>query len=524
MSSGDEPERPPGPDPPGKPERLADAVESLRRQNELLQKIFDHIPVMIHCLDESYRPLLMNRESERVLGWSLEEAQQGDIFAECYPDPAERQHVLDVVKRADSQWVEFKTRARDGRTIDTAWTNMRLSDGTSLGFGQDLTDRRRLEEGLRQSQKVEAVARLAGGIAHDFNNILAIITGQSEMLRRELGPSDPRAQRAERIRKAAERATVVTRQLLAFSRRQVLKPRVLDLAAVVRNVAPVLRRLVGEEIEIVTVDDRPSSRVKADPGQIEQVLMSLVVNARDAMPRGGTITLETADVDLDGRWAAGHPGVRPGPHVMLAIGDTGTGMDAEVLRHVFEPFFTTKQQGRRTGLGLAMVYGVVKQSEGYIAVKSEPGVGTRFEIYLPLVDAEAEPIDTPRPEVAPARGSETILVAEDEEDLAEMVREILEELGYRVLEARSGLEALEVAAQHGGPIHLLLTDVVMPGLGGRELAERLLPLHPEARVLFMSGYTDDALGRRGILEPDLHFIQKPFGPDDLASKLREVLS
>jgi two-component system cell cycle sensor histidine kinase/response regulator CckA len=298
---------------------------------------------------------------------------------------------------------------------------------------------------------------------------------------------------------------------------------VLDLRQTVRELLPMLRRLIGEDIELHTDEREEPGRVRADPGQIEQVIMNLVVNARDAMPRGGRLLIETRDVQLDQGWATAHSGGRPGSYVMLAITDTGTGMDAETLRHVFEPFFTTKELGKGTGLGLAMVYGTVKQSDGHVWIYSEPGVGTVVKIYLPRVDALAEPAPAPKGDTDRKPGTETVLVAEDEESLSEMIREILEEEGYTVLGGGPGVQALEVARQHAGPIHLLLTDVVMPGLSGRDLAARLVKTHPEARILYMSGYSDDAIAHHGILETGVPFIEKPFGPTALTSKVRDVL-
>jgi CheY-like chemotaxis protein len=380
-----------------------------------------------------------------------------------------------------------------------------------------------MEDQLRMSQKMEAVGRLAGGIAHDFNNLLAVITGYGDLLQRELDPQDPRLQRVEQVRKAADRAAGLVRQLLAFSRRQVLQPRVLSLADVIEELVPMLGRLIGEDIDLSTRKAPDLAQVKADAGQVEQVIMNLVVNARDAMPGGGKLLIETRNVELDPGWAAAHAGGRSGSYVMLSVNDTGSGMDAETLKHVFEPFFTTKGPGKGTGLGLATVYGIVKQSDGHVWVYSEPGLGTTVKVYLPRVDLGVEPALSPRPEAPLSPGSETILVAEDEESLGEMIREILEDLGYDVLAGGVGKAALEVARSHAAPIHLLLTDVVMPGLSGRELAARLHEVHPETRVLYMSGYSDEAIAHHGVLDPGVPFLEKPFAPDSLTRKVREVL-
>jgi len=386
----------------------------------------------------------------------------------------------------------------------------------------NLEELKQTQAQLLQAQKMEAVGRLAGGIAHDFNNLLTVITGFSEiMLHRHLDDHDPLRESIEQIKKAGEQAASLTRQLLAFSRKQVLQPKVLGLNAVVTDMDKMLRRLIGEDVDLVTVLEPELGPVKADPGQIEQVIMNLAVNARDAMPQGGKLTIETASVELDEAYARRHVAVEPGPYVMLAMSDTGVGMDAETQSHIFEPFFTTKEEG--TGLGLPTVYGIVKQSGGHIWVYSESGLGTTFKIYLPRVEEAVEPL---KPSAAPTRshqGWETVLVVEDDEGVRTLTREVLELDGYSVLEARHGEEALLISEQHEGPIHLMVTDVVMPGMNGRELAERLAPLHPEMKVLYISGYTDKAIVRHCVLEPGTAFLQKPFTPDALARKARLAL-
>jgi len=382
---------------------------------------------------------------------------------------------------------------------------------------------RQSEEQLRQSQKMEAIGRLAGGISHDFNNLLTAIIGYSEFLLFRLDQEDPLRKYAEEIKKAGERASSLTRQLLAFSRKQVLQPEVLDLNIIVADLDNMLRRLIGEDIELVTLLEPDLGAVKVDPGQMEQVIMNLAVNARDAMPYGGKLIIETANVDLDELYARQHSPIRPGHYVMLAVSDNGCGMDKETLSHIFEPFFTTKEQGKGTGLGLSTVYGIVKQSEGFIWVYSEPGTGTTFKIYLPQVQgAERWPKTSPLT-TRMQRGSETILLVEDEEVVRELVGKLLPVNGFTVLAARNGSEALAICQQHKGPIHLLLTDVVMPQMSGRQLAAHLSKLHPEMKVLYMSGYTDDAIIRHGVLEPGLAFIQKPFTIDTMIQKVREVL-
>jgi nitrogen-specific signal transduction histidine kinase/ActR/RegA family two-component response regulator len=389
----------------------------------------------------------------------------------------------------------------------------------------DITERKSLERQLHQSQKMEAIGRLAGGVAHDFNNLLGVIMGYSEMVLHDLAQDDPRRGRIEQIRRSGERAAALTRQLLAFSRKQILEPRVLDLYALLADMDKMLRRLIGEDIELVTQPDPLLPPIKADPGQIEQIVMNLVVNARDAMPRGGTITIATTPLELDQDACRGYEGARPGCYVKLVVADTGVGMTPEVQSRVFEPFFTTKAAGSGTGLGLSTVYGIVTQSGGHIAVTSEPGRGTRFEILFPQVEKEAIAGTTDRPAIpeSPA-GTETILVVEDEPMVREMLCDSLREIGYSVLEAGELGEADRRCREHDGPIHLLMTDVVLPGVGGRELAQRLTAIRPEMKLLFMSGYTDDAVVRQGILTAGVMFLQKPFTLDGMARKVREALA
>ena len=370
---------------------------------------------------------------------------------------------------------------------------------------------------------MEAVGRLAGGIAHDFNNLLTIIKGYTELGRtRAKKPPELRAD-LERIEDASERAAGLVRQLLAFSRRQVLQPKVLDLNGIVVGLDKLLRRLMDDDIEMKTIVDKDLGTIKADPGQVEQVIMNLVVNARDAMPDGGRLTVETENVELDGAYARDHATVRPGRYVMLAVSDTGVGMSGETIAHIFEPFYTTKESGRGTGLGLSTVYGIVKQSGGYIWVYSEPGEGTTFKVYLPRVDEPAEALPTTKASLADCAGTETILLVEDEPQLRELTRTVLESRGYSVVEAVSPDEAERLAKKYGAKIHLLLTDVIMPGISGRELAKRLSARQPAMRVLYMSGYTYNVIAQGGTLERGVAFLQKPFTPSALIEKVREVL-
>jgi CheY-like chemotaxis protein len=377
------------------------------------------------------------------------------------------------------------------------------------------------EEQLRQSQKLEAVGQLAGGVAHDFNNLLTVIGGYSSILLNKLPPDSAHRSSIEEIKKASNRASALTRQLLAFSRKQILQPKVLDLNQVVNDLEKMLRRLIGEDVDMATVTDPLLGKVKADPGQIEQVLLNLIVNARDAMSKGGKLTIETRNVTLSEESSQRHAAL-PGRYVLLAVSDTGCGMDPKVQARVFEPFFTTKGSGKGTGLGLATVYGIVKQSGGNIWVYSEVGRGTTFKIHLPRVDEVSEDEEVMAAKAIP-EGTETVLLVEDEDQVRAILTQILQRQGYQVLAASNGAEALAISRDLQCDIKLMITDVVMPQIGGRELAERVLRIRPSLPVLFMSGYTDDAIVRHGLLDEKLNFIQKPFDSSGVARKVREVL-
>jgi signal transduction histidine kinase len=405
-----------------------------------------------------------------------------------------------------------------------------------IAFTADITERKRAEAGraraeealrqseeqLRQAQKMEAVGRLAGGVAHDFNNVLSVILSYGELIIGDLNPADPLRADIEEIRKAASRAAGLTHQLLLFSRQQIAEPKVMDLNVVLTSMDKMLQRILGEDVELVSVPSKSAGRVKVDPSHVEQVILNLVVNARDAMPTGGKLTIETANVVLDEDYAHTHLPARAGPHVMMAVSDTGMGMDRVTQARIFEPFFTTKEKGKGTGLGLSTVFGIVQQSGGNIWVYSEPGKGTTFKVYLPRVDAE---VDVLTPSVAPAtlRGTETILLAEDEEQVRSIVLNVLRRQGYHVIAAQNGGEALLLSERHSGTIDLLLTDVVMPTMSGPELAKRLAATRPDMKVLCMSGYTDDSIVRHGVLGSGVAFIQKPITPALLMTKVREVL-
>jgi PAS domain S-box-containing protein len=505
------------------------AEEAMRASEERFAKAFraSPIPMSIVTYKEG-RYIDVNESFLRNSGYAREEII-GRTTTEVgiYANPGERDHLRQILEQQGSiHNIEVRRRVKSGE-VRIALTSSELIslDGEQciLTTTNDITEYKRLEEQFLQAQKMEAVGRLAGGVAHDFNNLLTAIMGYSQMLQSGLNKGDPMRWQIEEIEKAGRRAAALTSQLLAFSRKQILQLKVLNINDVITDIGKMLQRLIGEDIELRTNLDTSLGQIKADPGQIEQIIVNLAVNSRDAMPRGGKLTIETHNVHLDESYASQHVDVQPGSYVMLAMSDTGAGMDKEVQANIFEPFFTTKEKGKGTGLGLSTVYGIVKQSSGHIWVYSEPGRGTTFKLYLPMVEEPPEVREKP---VAPSeslRGHETILVVEDDEVVRKLACDILQMNGYTVLDAADATDALVKYKQHEGVIDLMITDVVMPHFSGRELVGHLMPLQPEMKILYMSGYADDAIVHHGVLDAGTAFLQKPFTPDALARKVREVL-
>jgi PAS domain S-box-containing protein len=510
------------------------AEEDLRQSREWLEAVFEASRDGT-VVEENGLIVFANKAYARLYGYSEPKELVGKQVSliQTTEDSKQMQELASQRLRGElpPSVYEFKASRKDG-----TWVHLEASISTATIAGKfylikvvrDITERKRLEEQFRQAQKMEAIGRLAGGVAHDFNNLLTAIKGYSELLLAKLESWDPRRGDLEKIIKAGDTAARLIRQLLAFSRKQMLVPQVLDLNRQVEDLEEMLRRLISEDIELVTSLTAKPGRVKADPSQLEQVILNLAVNARDAMPQGGRLAVETANVELDETYTRRYLAARPGPYVLLAVSDSGFGMDQETQSRIFEPFFTTKDQGEGTGMGLATVYGIVKQSGGYIWVDSEPGRGATFKIYLPQVEEEVDEteveVDQPvRSRGELLRGSETLLLVEDEEIVRSLIREILESHGYKVLEARQGSEALGTAAEYPAPIHLVLTDVIMPGLSGWELANRLTSMRPEIKVLYTSGYTDNAIARHEVLAPRTAFLQKPFTLEVLLHKVRELL-
>jgi len=514
---------------------LKQAQELLEKERETFFPILHKAPYGIALIDNDGNFNYINPAFTNITGYTLEDIfTRKDWFHRASPFPEYRQEIINSLKRDVIQKsVEriFSIVCKKGEIKEIEFKPTLLDDDRIVVILSDITERKRaekekaaLQEELRQSQKMEAVGRLAGGIAHDFNNLLTVISGNCELSFLQLKGRDPLKENIQEIKRAADRATSLTRQLLAFSRRQILEPKVLDLNTIIKDLDKMLRRVIGENIKLVTLLSDGLGTVRTDPGWMEQVIINLALNARDAMPSGGKLIIETTNVELGESYAQSHVAMKPGRHVKLCVRDTGTGMSPEVRERLFEPFFTTKAKGKGTGLGLSTVYGIVMQSGGNICVHSEPGLGTTFEIYLPRVDESLEEMREKVTREEPPHGSETILVVEDEEDVRSLLVQVLEMQGYTVLETSCGEDALEVSKNRKEPIHMILTDVVMTGMSGRQLADQLLPLQPKTKVLYMSGYTDNEIFHHGVLEEGTNYIQKPFTIDGLARQVREVLA
>ena len=507
------------------------AEQDLRRSEARFASLVQDAPYGIYRVTLEGRFLQVNPALVRMLGYHSEsELLERNIGTDVYNKAELREQLIDEYWRhkeftdVEAHW---KRKNGDRIIVRLSGRAVERAEGEIAYFevfAEDITERRSLERQLLQSQKMDAIGRLAGGVAHDFNNLLGVILGQTELLQAELG-SDPRVhRRTEAIDQSARRAADLTKQLLVFSRRQFIEPRVVDTNAIVQDVEKLLKRLIGEDVELAMHLTPNTGNIKIDPSQLEQILLNLAVNARDAMPGGGKLILETALVELDEVYARQHLGAKAGNFVLLAVSDTGTGMDSQTMARIFEPFFTTKPEGRGTGLGLATVYGIVKQNNGYIMAYSEPGHGTTFKLYFPSVPAASELRGQESDQGEFARGCETILLVEDEPALRELARELLEANGYKVIEAERGEQAIHLVEHSQAPIDLLLTDVIMPGMGGKQLATRLLDLRPGLHILYMSGYADDVISNRGVVRENTLLLSKPFTRAILLRKVREALA
>jgi two-component system cell cycle sensor histidine kinase/response regulator CckA len=508
------------------------ASEALSLSEASFRSVIENAPYGIYRANATGQFLRVNPALQKMLGYETqEELFRANLATEIYRDPQEHRRANDLFAGSKGFDVEVEWKRKDGTPLKARCSGRLIEVGQDESHGEayfevfveDVTEKRVLEQQLHMAVKMEAVGRLSGGIAHDFNNLLGVIIGYAQVLKRRLKTGDDLFEYAEEIEKAGQRAASLTRQLLAFSRQQVLAPAILNLNALISDMAKMIHRLIGEDIELVMKLDPVIGSVKADQGQIEQVVMNLAVNARDAMPEGGKLALETATVTLDLAYTRRHPGSKAGRCVMFSVSDTGMGMGAETLAHIFEPFFTTKEVGKGTGLGLATVYGIVKQSNGYIWVDSEIGRGSSFKVYLPLIEEPASAPEAAAPTPESFRGSETVLVVEDADALRKLAVTLIEQYGYQVLSASNGVEALELMQECNRKIDLLLTDVIMPGLGGHALAQRLALLYPGLKVLYMSGHTDSSIGQHGVLEAGISLLHKPFTEEELVRKMREVL-
>lgn len=502
-------------------------ITERKEAEELSQNLITASPIGIYILQDG-KFQVVNQWFHAITSISKDELPLTDPAKFVHPD--DRQEVskkaLRMLEGKSSTPYEYRVISTGGKIkwiVETVIPTTYHGREAVLGFSMDITGHKELEKQLLQAQKMEAVGRLAGGVAHDFNNMLGAIIGYTEMLMKQLNQADPTYHYGEEIRKAADRAAILTRQLLAFSRKQILQPQRLNLNTVIGDLEKMLRRLIGEDVDLFLNLDPTLAAVKADFGQMEQVILNLAVNARDAMPQGGKLAISTANINLNEAHPHKQADFSAGPYIVVAVSDSGLGMDGETLDHIFEPFFTTKELGSGTGLGLSTAYGIIKQSGGFIEVASESGVGTTFKIYLPVIGEAAEPFEVMSAETEPLRGSETILLVEDEEILRQLIKSALEMNGYKVLEARDSREAVLICEQHQEPIDLVLTDVVMPQMNGRKLAQQLAQLRPEIRVVYMSGYAEDVLFRQGVLDPSIAFLQKPFRQYEMTAKVRKVL-
>ena len=515
--------------------QLASAVEIKRNEQALRQSEARYRSLVQSSVYGIYRSSLEGRFLDvnpaliAMLGYgSAEEVLLLDPEKHVFAQAEEHTRLIEEFKRSGRlDGIEVKWKRKDNSTITVRISGRAVSNADEPAdvleaIAEDVTERRVLEDQFRQAQKMEAVGRLAGGVAHDFNNLLMVISGYAEVMLAKLEADHPLREKAQAIQQASDRATTLTRQLLAFSRKQLLELKVVDVNTIVEDMERLLRPLIGENIELVTRLTPEAGHARADAGQLEQVLMNLVVNAKDAMPSGGRLTIQTQHITVDEGHRRGPTFIRPGNYVLLSVSDTGTGMDKETQSRIFEPFFTTKEMGKGTGLGLSTVYGIVKQSGGYVLVQSELGRGSTFHIYLPQVEGTAESHATPTPRAA-AGGTETVLLVEDEESVRGLVRETLASKGYRVVEAENGEAGLAAAAKHQGTIDLVITDVVMPGMSGRDMVRQLAATRPDTKVLYLSGYTEDAITSEGTIEPGTAFLQKPFTLQHLSRKVREVL-
>ena len=504
------------------------AEEELRKNESILRLLFEHNPMPTWLYEvESLKFLRVNHAAVQLYGYSYEEFEKMSILA-IRPD-SERDKAVAYVREMEDGTQEhgfWLHQAKDGKTFEVEIISHALvyaGKRVRLVVAQDISERRNLELQLRQALKMEAIGRLAGGVAHDFNNLLMVIKGHTELLLNVLPPSDHVARKIEQIDRSADRAAALTRQLLAFSRMQVLQLRVMNLNSVVEEMGKLLPRLIGEDVELVVRPAQELGAIRADASQMEQIIMNLAVNSRDAMPNGGKLFIETRNADLDQTYTASHPLMKPGAYIQLTVSDTGCGMDEETQSHIFEPFFTTKEKGKGTGLGLATVYGIVKQSGGFIWVYSELDKGTSFKIYLPRVDQVEEHSGAATPNAEVPTGSETILLTEDEQDVREIAREFLESGGYKVVEAKDASEAVQLARQHSGAIDLLVTDMVMPGMTGQELAVQLQREYPGLCIVFMSGYSEHAAMEMANADPTVRLLSKPFSRGALLRTVREIL-